>query len=213
MNKQQHAQRGISVIMVAAGLTAFLGFLALVIDLGTAHSARSDAQKAADAAALAGASTLSTVPTFLPLCTMPLRHGPGLSATIGAENKIRGTAIQPSEVTVQDSEILRLDTASGPVFRVTAKAEKQALTTFFATALGIATVNVSAAATADASRPDLGGIHGTPPAFNMGSQCLKPWILENHSPLDPARGFDRRDLGTMVYLHDDGSTNGPSKWG
>ena len=178
MNKQQHAQRGISVIMVAAGLTAFLGFLALVIDLGMLDSARSDAQKAADAAA-AGAKYFidqPTLPTSLDSATKDKARA--FARAIGAENKIRGTAIQPSEVTVQDSEILRLDTASGPVFRVTAKAEKQGLTTFFATALGIATVNVSAVAMADAPRPDLGGTSWTPPAFNMGSQCLKPWILE-----------------------------------
>lgn len=214
MHKQQNSERGISVIMVAAGLTAFLGFLALVIDLGMLYSARSDAQKAADAAALAGAKYFIDQPTLPASLDSAIKDkSRAFAQAVGAENKIRGTAIQTSEITVQDSDIQRIDTASGPVFRVTAKAERQGLTTFFANALGIAAVNVSAVATADASRPDLGGTSGTPPAFNTGAQCLKPWILENHSPLDPARGFDRRDLGTMVYLHDDGSINGPSKWG
>ena len=52
MSSRWKSEQGVSVIIVAAGLTAFLGFLALVIDLGMLYAARGDAHKAADAAAL-----------------------------------------------------------------------------------------------------------------------------------------------------------------
>jgi Putative Flp pilus-assembly TadE/G-like len=51
-------RRGVVVLYLALGLVAFLGVTALVIDLGYRYYKRQDAQKAADAAALAGAFRL-----------------------------------------------------------------------------------------------------------------------------------------------------------
>jgi Putative Flp pilus-assembly TadE/G-like len=49
-------ERGATLVLVAVALTALFGFLALAIDLGMMYVAHNDAQRAADAAALAGAS-------------------------------------------------------------------------------------------------------------------------------------------------------------
>ena len=51
-------QRGSVMVVVAMSMTALLAMLALGIDLGALFNARSEAQRAADAAALAGASAL-----------------------------------------------------------------------------------------------------------------------------------------------------------
>jgi len=53
-------ERGATLVFVAVSLGALLGFLALAIDLGAMFVARADAQRAADAAALAGASAFLT---------------------------------------------------------------------------------------------------------------------------------------------------------
>jgi uncharacterized membrane protein len=104
MLNQLKSQKGISVIVVAAGLTAFLGFLALVVDLGMLYSARSDASKAADAASLAGAKYFidqGALPTSL---SQSMKDDAKAHAkAIGSQNKIRGVNIQPqrSSLTIQ----------------------------------------------------------------------------------------------------------------
>src|SRR2546426_5394992 len=50
------SETGSVIVMVALTLVVLLGFLALGIDLGMLFAARTDAQRAADAAALSGAS-------------------------------------------------------------------------------------------------------------------------------------------------------------
>src|SRR3989442_14432547 len=50
------SETGSVIVMVAVTLVVLLGFLALGIDLGMLFAARTEAQRAADSAALAGAS-------------------------------------------------------------------------------------------------------------------------------------------------------------
>ena len=217
MCNRSNRDKGISVIIVAAGLTTFIGFLALVVDLGMLFASRSDAQKAADAAALAGARYFidqGSMPTTL---SQTMRdESKAFAKAIGAQNKIRGVNIPQADVIVNDSDILLLNTANGPVFQVSALVQRNALSTYFANILGIPSVNIVASATAQASLP-VGSTAGAPPSYNPGSKCIKPWILQNISPRttdpnNPIR-FGPDDFGTYVYLHDDQSTNGPSKWG
>jgi hypothetical protein len=59
MNKQQkHTEIGQSLVIVALGMVAFVAILALVIDGANAYAAKRQAQNAADAGALAGASAM-----------------------------------------------------------------------------------------------------------------------------------------------------------
>ena len=57
INRHSPRRRGTVIVMVAVMLTVVLGFAALTIDLGTLYSARGQLQRAADASALAGASS------------------------------------------------------------------------------------------------------------------------------------------------------------
>jgi len=182
MCNRSNRDKGISVIIVAAGLTTFIGFLALVVDLGMLFASRSDAQKAADAAALAGARYFidqGSMPTTL---SQTMRdESKAFAKAIGAQNKIRGVNIPQADVIVNDSDILLLNTANGPVFQVSALVQRNALSTYFANILGIPSVNIVASATAQASLP-VGSTAGAPPSYNPGSKCIKPWILQNISP-------------------------------
>jgi hypothetical protein len=211
MKTQQQTERGVSLIIVAAGLTAFLGFLAIVLDLGMVYAARSDAQKAADAASLAGAKYFLDQGSLPTTITQPMRdESKAYAKAVGAQNAIRGGNVQPSEIIINDSDI-QLVSTNPHVFQVTSRVQRTGLSTFFATIFGVNAVDVAAVAVARASKSSAAS--GTPPSYNVGAQCLKPWILQDASPINPPNKFGVADLGTFVYLHDDQSTNGPSKWG
>lgn len=51
-----HRRRGAVAVIVAVGAVTIIGFAALVVDVGLMYNAKADLQRAADAAALAGAS-------------------------------------------------------------------------------------------------------------------------------------------------------------
>ena len=53
-------ERGVTIVLVAFSLLALLGMAALAIDIATLYVAHGEAQRAADAAALAGAKMFST---------------------------------------------------------------------------------------------------------------------------------------------------------
>lgn len=55
-------ERGASIVIIAICMLALLSAVALAIDVGMLLNARSEAQRAADSAALAGAGSLITVP-------------------------------------------------------------------------------------------------------------------------------------------------------
>ncbi|MCH7871882.1 MAG: hypothetical protein IID33_09295 [Planctomycetes bacterium] len=57
IHRHSPRRRGTVIVLVAVSLTVTLGFAALTIDLGTLYSARGQLQRAADASALAGASS------------------------------------------------------------------------------------------------------------------------------------------------------------
>jgi Flp pilus assembly protein TadG len=62
INKRLHGQRGVVVIWFALLLPVFLGFMALAIDVARLNLTRVELQNAADAAALAGALSVSGSP-------------------------------------------------------------------------------------------------------------------------------------------------------
>jgi hypothetical protein len=131
-------------------MTALIAMLALSIDLGALFSARSEAQRAADAAALAGASAL-------------LEYQQGEARTAATErafefatsNVIRNQAITSDEVSVW----VNLDSAT-----VRAAIRREGVPTWFARLVGIDSVDIGAEATAWA------GAAGA-------AQCLKPFAV------------------------------------
>src|SRR5260370_30831814 len=53
--KERNAERGAALVMIAGGLVLILAAAGLAIDLGVLYLEKSEAQRAADAGALAGA--------------------------------------------------------------------------------------------------------------------------------------------------------------
>lgn len=180
---RRNPERGISLFIVAAALIVLLGMSALTIDLAALYVARNEAQRAADAAALAGARTFITTSFTSGLITQATVQTLATqdAIAIGGQNAVAGqpAQIQPSDVTFDFS------TPGNPRITVTVKrtgASGNPVPTFFAKAMGIANANVSATATAEAFNPSGGNLP-------IGTGCVKPWILPNCDP-DPAHGGD-----------------------
>lgn len=147
---------GAVLALVAISAVALVGMLALAIDLGMLYTARSEAQRAADAAALAGASAFQdgdpTVdPAFITLAI-------DRAYEAASFNRIRNTGIAAEEVTVEPIP------AQSRV-RVTIRRANIGL--WFARALGFNDAAVSAIAAAEAAPAG-----GASPA-----RCIKPFAI------------------------------------
>ncbi len=174
----RHAQRGISLIMVAVGMFVLLGVSALAIDLAMLYVTRNEAQRAADAAALAGAqgfvasgytSGFATQAAAQALATQRAQ-------SIGAQNTVGGLPanIQGSDLTFDFS------VPENPRITVVVQrsaARLNAMPTFFARAFGVLSADIAAKATAEAFNPS-GSLTG--PTFC--ASCLKPVVLPNCDP-------------------------------
>ena len=179
-------QRGIALLLAAVSMLVLLALAALGIDLATLYVARNEAQRAADASALAAAkefvtsgytSGLVTQDTVKTLATAQAK-------AVGSQNKVSGqsASIQDADVTFDFSQ---QNDPRVSVRVVRSAARSNAVPTFFAKALGVLSVDVSASATAEAYNPS--GSNGGP-TFCTG--CVKPFILPNcdlqhHTDLNP----------------------------
>jgi hypothetical protein len=139
---------------------SLLSITALAFDMGLLYTAKGEAQRAADAAALAGAQEfLHYVPATLAVPTAR-QH----ATDYAISNLIRNVRIDTSEVTVQVDPTLR---------RVHVFIRRQNIPLWFARLLGFATAPVAASAMAQAS-----------PASS--TSCLAPLALPDwwHDPDD-----------------------------
>lgn len=99
----RHKQRGAVIILVAVGLVALIGFVALVVDLGNLYVRKSELQNGADAAALSGAREIDGTVTGLKKAQ---------DAAI-ATAKLNGAGFERMQVTLSDTNISFASTPDG----------------------------------------------------------------------------------------------------
>jgi Flp pilus assembly protein TadG len=155
-------ERGTALIFVAVSLVALLGASMLAIDVGQLMTARTQAQNAADAGALAGATALN-----FNSYTDHSSGGPAVSSAIDAAraNRVIGArpSITPADVTFPidpvtgDSDLVQVT-----VYRTVDRGNP--VSTLIAGAFGMPTVSVSATAMA-AARPA------------NAETCILPWTI------------------------------------
>jgi hypothetical protein len=202
-------QKGASLAVTAVMLMALLSMIALAFDLGLLRTARTEAQRAADSAALAGASA------FLDdyLATSAQRDSAEERATdYATSNFIRNLAIDTSEVTV---------TVNLPDQWVHVLVRRQAIPMWFARLFGINSAPVAASARARVSvgnrvpciaplaipdwwqdlNNDANGNKLPDPGenwvYNPGTDHYKPWDPYNQSNItgnETGFGSDFRNL-------------------
>ena len=170
-------ERGATLLLIAASMVVLLGLCAIAIDLASLYVNRSEAQRSADAAALAGAKVFATSSCTSGTggCSALQTAATNEAITVGNKNLVGGVNpnIQSGDVT------FNFTPATDPRITVTVQrtsARGNAVPTFFAKVMGISTVDVSVTATAEAYNPGT----GNGPA--VGSVCVKPWLMPNCDP-------------------------------
>jgi Putative Flp pilus-assembly TadE/G-like len=191
----EKGERGVVILLVALVLLFVVGAMAvLAIDVVTFYTARSEAQLAADSAALAGARVMANSgatsnPPALEMFAQNIARSTAIE--VAAQNKVGGRYLNPAtEVTVtQSSGVLGYNP------RVTVQVTRNDLPTFFARIWGRTQVTVIATATAEAYNPSGANI-----SLGAGGRvapiCVKPWLLPNLDPggsgqplFDPSGGI------------------------
>ena len=150
------ARRGVILPYVAISMVALLGFIALAIDLGMVMVAKTQTQNAADAAAFAGARTLSGGAN--PNTSQATANG----NAVAAANTVLGTSVPAANVTMTHGAYHYNPTTQTfspqfpPVapdnYNLSQATITQGNSTFFAKIFGIASCNVTATSIA-AHRP------------------------------------------------------------
>jgi Putative Flp pilus-assembly TadE/G-like len=168
-------ERGVSLLLISVGMVFVLGIAGLGVDLASLYVGRNQAQRSADAAALAGAQTLVSQgctsaggSTISASCQSLARQR---AIAVGNANLISGVspAIADADVTFPSTS------TTDPQIKVVASrntTHSNAMPTFFVKIFGINSANVSASAKAEAFNPS--GTSG-----NVGAECVKPWLLAN----------------------------------
>jgi hypothetical protein len=133
-------ERGATIVVVALSLVMVIGFAAIAVDVGMLFSARSEAQRVADAAALAGASVFAEedFPAEREVAEAEAR-----AIEYGGLNQVRGASVQPGEMTievVQDEGLVRVTVT------------RLQVPTWFARIFGVTGVDVAARAAAAVQR-------------------------------------------------------------
>src|SRR5690349_8332828 len=186
------------MLLVAASLVVLLGMAALAIDVVTLYVARTEAQRAADAGALAGArafviSGFTSGQLGLPssgtvqnlVCANSGSGGPvaNLQATAAAaQNLVSGQAAQVTAIACNFSQ------PENP--QITVTVQRTGLPTFFARIWGRRGSTVTASATGEAVNTS-----GTTMPVHLTS--VKPWLIPNCNPLT-----ERPDCQTSHYFID-----------
>src|SRR5713226_5648536 len=184
--QERNGERGISLFLVAGGMVFLLGVAALAIDVASLYVARDEAQRAADAGALAGAKGLvdtgcvsggaGACAAFQPLATTRATSAAGQN-TVGAVlvSSLPGACVSVTFPTPTSP-------AGDPLVQVRVQrttACGNAMPTFFAKILGFLSGDVAATATAEAYNPSSST---TGPTICVS--CLKPLLVPNCDP-DP----------------------------
>lgn len=175
---ERSRESGVSLFIMAVAMIFILGMAGLAIDLASLYVGRSEAQRAADAAALAGAQALVT-----DNC-LPGTSGATLTSTCEADARLNAEAVGNKNLiaginpNITDADItFPNETTTDPQVRVVAGA---VMPTFFVRIFGKAfdSAAVSAVATAEAYNPS--GSTAT-----IGSSCVKPWLFPNCDQFNP----------------------------
>jgi Putative Flp pilus-assembly TadE/G-like len=178
-------ERGITIVLVAFSLLALLGMAALAIDVSTLYVAHGEAQRAADAAALAGArmfafsgyTTASTALAVGDICQTTTTPGADAAANRQAEAVAAQNLVAGQPATLQS--INCTVTAANP--RISVTLQRTGLPTFFGRIWGGAANSVTATGLAEAYNPS----GSTAPIQVQG---VKPWLIPNCDPTNGGPG-------------------------
>jgi len=180
-------ERGVTMALVALAIFSIIAMAALSIDIGTLYQASAEAQRSADAAALAGARVLSLSgmtgdPTnksgdWSAACNAAMQ----MAQAVASQDTVGGVAPPPPTVTFSatDGSGCTSVGAFGVNPMVTVKVTQSNLPTYFSRIWGSAGSGVSATATAEVFNPSNSGSFAGGEMVPVQPRCVKPWIVPN----------------------------------
>lgn len=186
-------------MLVAVVMLFVVGAMAaLSIDVVTLYTARSEAQLAADSAALAGARVLansgmtSASTSLVGINAQPIAVS--VATQVAASNLVGGRNLRSTGGCTATGEICviidttKFDFISNP--QVTVQVQRTDLPTFFARIWGRTAIAVRATATAEAYNPSSALLTAATPGPPVAPTCVKPWLLPNIDPTTGTNIFD-----------------------
>jgi len=182
----RHGERGVTMILVAIAMVSMLAIVALAIDVITLYSARSETQRAADAAALAAAKMLvdsgvTADPTNTALQGTAQGFATAIAKDVGNQASIAGQPVQKADVTATYPNSGAASFGINPTVTVTVV--RTNLPTFFSRIWSSTALTVRASATAEAYNPsNASSVGGAVPIVVRG---VKPFLLPNCDPVAP----------------------------
>jgi len=214
-------ERGVTMALVAISMVAIIAMAAWSIDLVTLYLARQEAQRAADAGALAAARVISvsgitgttdpdTDPTYWTSICGPDGTATHAALAVAGQNSVSGAigTVTVNYATIgnngkaspnPDCSTLNTVFAINPLVIVQVKIS---VPTFFSRTWSYRSESVSASATAEAFNPSHSNSqsNGAPAGVVTPVQprCVKPWMVPN---LDPV------NLGSFVSTIDGAISN------
>lgn len=177
-------EQGVVITLVAVFMLFVVGAMAaLSIDAATIYTARSEAQLAADGAALAGArvlanSGMTSDPNAVSdgLMSNAQTLASAVATQVAGQNTVGGAI--PTSINVSFGG----NPPTNPT--VTVRVQNTNLPTFFARIWGTTQLTVGASATAEAYNPSgANALNGA--TIPVAPICVKPWLLPN---MDPTNG-------------------------
>ncbi|PYX37294.1 MAG: hypothetical protein DMG81_14445, partial [Acidobacteria bacterium] len=193
-------ERGVTMLLVVVAMLSMLGVIALAIDVITLYSARSETQRAADAAAIAAAKMLvdmgvTTDPTATVPTAAQIDAATRAAQGVATKGVIAGQSIQTADVT------LTFPGASTAAFivnpRVTVTVQNTNLPTFFSRIWSRAALTVRASATAEGFNPSNSATITGTTAVPIMPRCVKPFIVPNCDPLHGGGSGCGPTVGTL----------------
>ncbi len=180
-------EQGATLVLTVLGIVVFLGMVALAVDLGVLLGARTESQRVADAAALAGAGSLITAPDDEDRARQ-------WAIDYAAQNTVLGTIadMRPEDVDV----LLDEDKVRVRVYNVASRSS--AIKMVFGRVLGWQSRDVSTVAAAEAVSAGSG-------ACPFPAMIPDRWIDRDTGPNASDGLFDENQDAYEPYYPDDGT--------
>jgi len=216
---RRRRERGVTIALVALAMVAIIAMAALSIDVGTLYQASAEAQKAADAAALAGARVLSlsgmtgdpknSTNNWLAACASATQ----IATAVANQNNVGGKAPSSVNVTFLSSDQSNCGSSGGAFGinpMVTVQVVQASLPTYFSRIWGRTGSSVSASATAEVFNPsnsdsEAAGKEVVP----VQPRCVKPIIVPNLDPGNPNNPANCTTNCLPFVKNKDGSIQNP----
>jgi hypothetical protein len=215
LSRLRPRERGQTMIFVAISIVSLLALAALAIDIVTLYVARTEIQRAADAAALAAAKSIADAGVTTLQAGDP-QLGPAQTLAQNMANAAANALVNPSSTV--NLVVGAPPTFTAPILvdftrqgnpHVTVALTRSSLPTFFSKIWARSSATVTATATAEVYNPA-----NLPTMTPVAPKSVKPWLVANADPttgslippkfIDPTNGnVEQGVIGEPLTLHAD----------